>query len=61
MNPAFFLLLIIGLVVLWFLLSFLFKPVGKMANRIVNDTVEAMNDEPELKLNNEGANENEKW
>ena len=45
MNPAFILLVLIGVVVLWFLLSFVFFPLGKLVYRIVKDAIDEMNRE----------------
>lgn len=42
---AFYILVGIGLVFLWFLLSFLFKPVGRFFYRIWSDTEDAMYDD----------------
>lgn len=44
MNPAFVIILLIVLVVLWFLLSFLFRPMGKLTYRIYKDAVDEMNE-----------------
>lgn len=41
---AFYVLVILGLVLLWFLLSFLFRPVGKFFYRLWNDVVDVMNE-----------------
>jgi len=38
MNPVFWLLIIIGAVLLWFLLAFIFYPLGKFVWRIWSDT-----------------------
>lgn len=45
MNPAFILIVIISLVILWFLLSFLFCPIGKLTHRIYKDAVDEINKE----------------
>lgn len=39
MNPAFIILVILGAIALWFLLSFLFVPLGKLISKIWNDTM----------------------
>lgn len=39
MNPAFIILVILGAIALWFLLSFLFVPLGKLISKIWNDTI----------------------
>ena len=51
MNPAFIILVIIGVVCLWFLLSFMFHPLGKYITKILQDTSDIINDEE--KENNE--------
>lgn len=43
MNPVFILLVLIGAVALWFLLSFVFLPLGKFIYRIGKDATDAMN------------------
>lgn len=40
--PAFYILVILGLVLLWFLLAFLFKPVGKLFHAIWKDAIDAI-------------------
>jgi F0F1-type ATP synthase membrane subunit b/b' len=42
MNPAFVILALIVLVLLWFLLAFAFKPIGKAISTIVKDALDAM-------------------
>lgn len=44
MNPVLILLVIIGAVALWFLLSFLYKPIGKLITRIYKDAVDEINE-----------------
>lgn len=53
MNPAFIILVILGLVLLWFLLSFVFLPLGKIVYRIWQDAVDEMNREENKKKENE--------
>lgn len=43
MNPVLVLLILIGSVVLWFLLSFVFRPLGKIVYQIWKDAVDEMN------------------
>lgn len=43
--PVFYLLVIIGVVVLWFLLAFMFKPVGRFFHRIYRDAIDEMMEE----------------
>ena len=45
MNIVFYLLVVLGLIGLWFCLTFSFKPVGKVVKKIVQDTVDVMTDE----------------
>lgn len=42
---GFYFLLAIGLVALWFLLSFIYKPLGRFLGRIWDDSMEAMTEE----------------
>lgn len=49
MNPAFVLLVLIGSVALWFLLSFVFLPLGRFLYRIGKDTIDIMNKNEEEK------------
>lgn len=51
MNPVFIILVILGAVVLWFLLSFAFRPIGRFIYRIWKDAVDEINknDESEEK------------
>lgn len=43
--PAFYILVILGLIVFWFLASFLFKPFGKLGYRIWKDAKDAIEEE----------------
>lgn len=54
MNPVFMFLVILGAVALWFLLSFVFYPLGKFLWRLWKDAKEEMNRE-----DNEKGEENE--
>lgn len=45
MNPVFVILVILGAIVLWFLLSFIFFPLGKLICRIGKDAKDEMNRE----------------
>lgn len=42
MNIVFYLLVIMALVVLWFALTFMFKPIGKYLYRVYKDTSDVM-------------------
>ena len=56
MNPAFILIVLIVLVALWFLLSFAFKPLGKLLHSIWKDAIDAMNVEDEKENKENGGN-----
>lgn len=43
MNPVFIFLVISGSVIIWFLLSFIFYPLGKLIYRIFKDAVDEIN------------------
>lgn len=43
MNPVLVFLVVISAIVLWFLLSFIFFPLGKFVSRIGKDAMEEMN------------------
>ena len=43
--PVFYILVFIGAILLWFLLAFMFKPLGKLGHRVWKDTVDAINEE----------------
>lgn len=45
MNPAFIILVILAAVAVWFLLSFVFYPLGRFIYRIWKDAVDEMNRE----------------
>lgn len=47
MNPVFIFLVVLGAVALWFLLSFVFFPVGKFLYRLVKDALDEMEREDE--------------
>lgn len=40
MIPIFWVLVVIGCVLLWFLLAFIFRPLGKLFCRLWNDAME---------------------
>jgi hypothetical protein len=42
MHPVLLFLIILGLLLLWLLCSFLYRPIGKLFSRLVNDAKEAM-------------------
>ena len=43
--PVFYILVFVAAILLWFLLSFMFKPMGKIGHRIGKDAVDAINEE----------------
>ena len=45
--PAFYLLVIIGVILLWFALAFIFKSVGKFASRFFGDAFKIINEKDE--------------
>lgn len=49
MNPVLIFLILIGAVILWFLLSFVFYPLGKFVYRIWKDANDEMNREDKEK------------
>ena len=49
MNPVFILLVIIGVILLWFLLAFAFRPIGNLFYKLGKDAVDQMNDKDEEK------------
>lgn len=54
MNPVFWLLVLLGAVILWFLLTFVFIPLGDVILKKWDKTVEILNKE-------EKKEEVEKW
>lgn len=49
MNPAFILIVLIVAVTLWFLLSFVFYPLGRIIYRIWKDACDEMNRKDKVK------------
>lgn len=45
MNPVFIFLVLLGTLILWFLSSFVFFPLGRLLYRIWKDTIDEMNRE----------------
>lgn len=45
MNPVFIILVILAAIILWFLLSFAFNPLGKLIYQIGKDAIDKMNKE----------------
>lgn len=47
MNPVFLFLVILGAIILWFLLSFVFFPLGRLCYRIWKDAIDEINKQDE--------------
>ena len=45
--PVFYILVFITAILVWFLLAFMFKPMGKLGHRIWQDAVAAINEDDE--------------
>ena len=45
LNPFLIILILLGAVILWFLLVFAFKPVGKLTGKIIDDAIKTINEE----------------
>lgn len=45
MNPFLIFLILLAVVMLWLLLAFLYKPIGKIAKHIFDDVKEATTEE----------------
>lgn len=59
MNPAFFIIIIIVAILLWFLLSFVFFPLGKLIYKVWKNAYDNINKKDE-KINKEkGEKEHE--
>lgn len=43
--PVFYILVFIAAILLWFLLAFMFKPMGKIGHKVWQDAVDAINEE----------------
>lgn len=54
MNPVFFIGLFAAGALLWLLLSFLYKPIGHIASRLVDDAKSAITEEGKKKKNKKG-------
>ena len=53
LNPVFIFLVLIGLAAVWFLSSFLYKPIGRFFCRIWKDATDEINEENESNKENE--------
>lgn len=47
MNPALGIIIIVTIILLWFLLAFLYKPIGKLFYRIYKDAMDEIKNEDE--------------
>lgn len=56
--PAFYFLVFIGLVLLWFLLAFAFKPIGKVGYKLWKDAKDAMSEVDKNEIKDEKEQEN---
>lgn len=56
MNIVFYLLIIVGLVALWFLLTDIFKPLGQYLYKIYKDTKDVMSEKDEINTKEEKEN-----
>ncbi len=57
MNIAFYLMVVMAIIAFWFLLAFVFKPVGKFLYKIFKDAEDAMKDEDETERKEENKHE----
>ena len=49
MNPLLVILILLGGALIWLLCSFMFRPIGKVFKKLLDDVNEAMSDEDEEK------------
>jgi hypothetical protein len=52
-NPFLIFLVLIGCFLFWLIASFLYKPIGKLFGRLVQDAADAMNDPDKTTTNEE--------
>lgn len=57
MNPVLIMLVAIGATLLWFLCAWLYKPIGAIITRLINDSKRAMFEDDKTKENNEEKGE----
>ena len=55
MNPIFFIGLFVGGALMWLLLSFLYKPIGSIVQKLLNDAKQVITEE-----DNQNENKGEK-
>lgn len=51
--PAFFILVILGAMLLWLCCSFIFAPLGRFVSKLLTDAKDAMNKEDPIEDSNE--------
>ena len=47
MNPALLIIIFLTFVLLWFLLAFLYRPIGKLSYKIYKDAIDEITKEDE--------------
>ncbi len=45
MNPLLIILILLGGALIWLICSFLYRPIGRIAKKLFDDAVEAMQDD----------------
>ena len=53
LNPFLVILILLGAIILWFLLTFAFKPIGKLTGKIIDDAIKTINEEESEEKENE--------
>lgn len=59
MNPVFWFLVIVGLIILWFMISYVFPFVGEKVLDQLEETMEILNDTEENKEEEKESEKNE--
>lgn len=52
-NPFLIILILLGAILMWFILSFAFKPIGKFMNKLLGDAIDIINEEESEEKENE--------
>ena len=52
MNWVFWVLIVLALICIWFGLTVLFKPIGRLTTKILKDTIEVVTEKEEDKKEN---------
>lgn len=55
MNPIMYLIVVIAVVVVWFLLTIAFKPLGTLLSKILDDAFKTLNDNEEKEEDNKNG------